>query len=115
MKSEEYLAIRDALGTLRGRQAGYIFATLSNRTSYLIGFADVGLKDAYPNLAWTVLASQETRDITGPVRNTVAFALMVMILALLILSLLAAYVFLHSKYEIDDIEMPADKERYVVL
>jgi hypothetical protein len=28
LKSEEYAAIRDAMGTLRGREAGYIYATL---------------------------------------------------------------------------------------
>ena len=109
IKSEEYAAIRDALGSLRGREAGYIFATLSNRESYLIGFADTGLKDAYPNLPWIVLASQEAREVTGPVRNMTAFALLVMILALLILSLLAAYVFLHRKQELEDIETPEDK------
>jgi hypothetical protein len=112
MKSEEYAAIRDALGSVRGREAGYIFATLSNRESYLIGFADTGLKDAYPNLPWTVLASQEAREVTGPVRNMTAFALLVMILALLILSLLAAYVFLHRKQELEDIETPEDRARH---
>jgi len=111
MKSEEYGAIRDALGNLRGREAGYMFTTLANGRSYLIGFADTGLKDAYPNVPWTVLASQETREITGPVRSMIAFALVVMILALLILSLLAAYVFLHRKQELEDIETPEDKSR----
>jgi hypothetical protein len=113
MKSEEYAAIHDALGSLRGREAGYIYTTLSNGESYLIGFADTGLKDAYPNLPWIVLASQETREITGPVRNMVAFALLVMILALLMLTLLAAYVFLHRKQELEDIETPEDKARTV--
>jgi hypothetical protein len=109
MKSEEYAAIRDALGSLRGREAGYIFATLSNGESYLIGFADTGLKEAYPNLPWIVLASQEARELTGPVRNMTAFALLVMILALLMLSLLGAYVFLHRKQELEDIETREDK------
>jgi len=113
IKSEEFAAIRDALGSLRGREAGYIYTTLSNRQSYLIGFADTGLKDAYANLPWIVLASQETREITGPVRSMVAFALMVMILALLVLTLLAVYVFLHRKQEIDDIESTEDKTRSV--
>jgi len=111
VKSEEFTAIHDALGSLRGREAGYIFATLSNGESYLIGFADTGLKEAYPNLPWIVLASQEAREVTGPVRNMTAFALLVMILALLILSLLAAYVFLHRKQELEDIETPEDKAR----
>jgi hypothetical protein len=111
IKSEEYAAIRDALGSVRGRGAGYIYTTLSNGESYLIGFADTGLKDAYPTLPWIVLASQESREILGPVRTMTGFALLVMILALLILSLLAAYVFLHRKQELEDIETPEDKLR----
>ena len=111
IKSEEYAAIRDALGNLRGREAGYLFATLSNGESYLIGFADAGLKEAYPNLPWIVVASQEAREVTGPVRNMTVFAFLVMILALLMLTLLGAYVFLHRKQELDDIETPEDKLR----
>ncbi|MGA7907942.1 MAG: cache domain-containing protein [Candidatus Sulfotelmatobacter sp.] len=111
IKSEEYGAIRDALGSLRGREAGYIFTTLANGESYLIGFADTGLKEAYPNLPWIVLASQEAREVTGPVRNMTVFALLVMILALLMLSVLGAYVFLHRKQELEDIETPRDKLR----
>lgn len=113
IQSEEYGAIRDALGSLRGREAGYIYATLSNRESYLIGFADTGLKDAFSNLPWIVLASQETREITGSARITVAFALLAMIFALLALTLLAAYVFLHRKQELEDIEPSNDKPRPV--
>jgi hypothetical protein len=111
IKSEEYAAIRDALGSVRGRAGGYIFTTLSNGESYLIGFADTGLKEAYPNLPWVVLASEEAREVTEPLRNTTAFALLVMILALLMLSLLAAYVFLHRKEELEDIEPPEVKSR----
>jgi len=111
MKSEEYGAIRDALGSLRGREGGYLFATLANGQSYLIGFADTRLKEAYPNLPWIVLASQEAKELTGPVRSMTAFAVLVMVLALLMLTLLAAYVFLHRKQEIDDIETPEDKTR----
>jgi Cache domain len=112
VKSEEIAAIHDTLGSLRGRGAGYMFATLSNGEAYLIGFADTGLKEAYANLPWIVLASQEAREVTGPVRNMTVFALLVMVLALLILSLLAAYVFLHRKQELEDIETPEDKARH---
>jgi hypothetical protein len=115
IKSEEYVAIHDAMGSLRGRQTGYMFATLSNGQSYLIGFADTGLKQAYPTLPWTVLASQETREITGPVHNTIVFALLLMILALLILSLLAAYVMLHTKQRLEDIEAPVEEDREPIV
>jgi len=107
VKSEEYNAIRDALGTLHGREAGYIYATLPNGTNYLIGFADPGLKPAYGNLAWIVIASQETREATGPVRNMAYFALFLLIVALILLSVFGAYVFEHRKQVIEDIE---DKE-----
>jgi len=109
IKSEEYATIRDALGSLRGREAGYLFSTLPNGETYLIGFADTRLKEAYPSLPWIVLASQEARELTGPVRNMTVFALLVMVLALLMLSLLGAYVFLHRKQELEDIETPDNK------
>ena len=109
MRSEEYTAIRDSLGNLRGREAGYLYTTLSKGESYLIGFADTGLKDAYPNLPWIVVASQEEREITGPIRNMAAFALFVMILSLLMLTLLAAYVFLHRMRKLEDIKTPPEK------
>ncbi|MGC2193768.1 MAG: cache domain-containing protein [Terriglobales bacterium] len=106
IKSEEYAAIRDALGTLRGREAGYIYATLSHGVPYLIGFADTGLREAYPNLPWIVIASQEESEASGPVRNMAGFALLMMIFALLMLTLLAAYVFLHRPQKLEDIETP---------
>ena len=112
MRSEEYSAIRDSLGTLRGRETGYLFTTFSKGETYLVGFADVGLKEAFPNLPWIVVASQEQREITGPIRNVAAFALFVMILSLMMLTLLAAYVFLHRGQRVEDIETPSeDKPR----
>ncbi len=111
IKSEEYAAIRDALGSVRGRGAGYLYTNLANGELYLIGFADTGLKDAYPNLPWIVLASQEAREITGPARGMTLFALLVMIVALLVLSLLAAYVFEHRRQKFEDIETPEDEDK----
>ncbi len=112
MHSEEYSAIRDSLGTLRGRETGYLFTTFSKGETYLVGFADAGLKEAFPNLPWIVVASQEEREITGPIRNVAAFALFVMILSLMMLTLLAAYVFLHRTQKVEDIETPSeDKAR----
>jgi hypothetical protein len=108
IRSEEYAAIRDALGTLRGREAGYIYATLPKGESYLIGFADTGLREAYPNLPWVVLASQEEREAVGPVRSMAGFALLMMIVALLMMTLLGAYVFLHRKQKLEDIEAPPE-------
>ena len=112
IRSEEYSAIRDSLGNLRGRETGYLFTTFPKGEKYLVGFADVGLRDAFPNLPWIVVASQEEREITGPIQSVAAFALFVMILSLLMLSVLAAYVFLHRVQKLEDIETPPeDKPR----
>lgn len=110
VKSEEYAAIHDALGTLRGRQASYLSATLRTGEASLIGFADTDLRTAYPNLPWIVVVSQDLREAEGPVRNTVIFAMVVTVLSLVILSVLGAYVFLHRKQRIQDIEEEKPEE-----
>jgi hypothetical protein len=107
VKSQEYGAIRDVLGTLQGLEAGYIKARLPSGETYLIGFADTGLNHAYPNLGWIVLASQNEREALGPVLTLAHFALFTMILGMLMLVILAAYVYLHQKQQLSDIEMPA--------
>ena len=109
VKSEEYAAIQDALGTLQGRETGYVGARFRNGETYLIGFADTGLKQSYPNLGWIVVATQEEREVTGPILNTARFALLMIILGLLMLTVLGAYVFLHRKQQLSDLEMPAEE------
>jgi len=104
VKSEEYNEIRDALGTVQGREAGYIYATLPRGDDYLIGFADTGLKAAYANLGWIVVATQETREADGPVRNMARYSMILLVLGLILLSVLGAYVYAHRRQEIEDIE-----------
>jgi cell division protein FtsL len=107
LKSEEYGAVRDALGTLQGRQAGYLVATLPGG-SRLVGFADVGLTPVYPNLAWFVMVGQSEREALSSVRTLVYFAIFMVVVALLIVSLLTAYFYLHRKQEMADIEAPPE-------
>jgi predicted histidine transporter YuiF (NhaC family) len=58
-----------------------------------------------------VLATQEAREVTGPVHNTIVFAVLLMILSFLMLSLLAAYVYLHRKQRLEDIETQQEEEQ----
>ncbi len=68
----------------------------------------------YPNLPWIVQRpARKPREVTGPVRNMTAFALLLMVFSLLMLSLLGAYVFLHRRQKLEDIETPEDKPRPV--
>ena len=103
MKSPEYNAVRDALGTLQGRQAGYLVAALPGGDR-LAGFADIGLTPIYPNLAWFVMVGQSEREALSSVRTLVYFALFMLLVGLLMVSLLTAYFFLHREQEISDIE-----------
>ncbi|HWR17082.1 MAG TPA: cache domain-containing protein [Terriglobales bacterium] len=104
VNSEEFAAIRDALGSLHRRESSYLTATLRNRETYLIGFADTSLKASYPNLPWMIVVSQDLREAEGPVRNMVIFSMIMTLVSVLLLSIFGAYVFLHRKQRIQDLE-----------
>ncbi len=105
MKSEEYGSVRDALGTLQGRQAGYVVASMRGGNR-IVGFADAGLTPSYSNLSWFVMVSQSKREALAPVRTVGYFAILMVVMSLLMVTLLAAYFFLHRAQEIADIEAP---------
>jgi Cache domain len=109
MKSEEYGAVRDALGTLQGRQAGYVIAWMREGRR-IVGFADTGLTPSYSNLSWFVMVSQSEREALAPVRTVGYFAILMVLVGLLMVTLLAAYFFLHRAREMADIEVP-DREK----
>jgi len=105
MKSEEYGAVRDALGTLQGRQAGYVIAGMRGGNR-IVGFADTGLTPNYSNLNWFVVVSQSEREALAPVRTVGYFAILMVVVGLLMVTLLAAYFFLHRAQEMAEIEVP---------
>ncbi len=95
LKSEEYEAVRDALGSLQGRQTGYLAAGMRSGTRLLIGFADTGLKQDYRNLGWVVMVRQEAREASAPLRVIGNFAYLMVVLGLLMVTLVAVYFFSH--------------------
>lgn len=110
LRSEEYAAARDALGTLQGRQAGYLMATMRDENR-IVGFADTGLKQLSPNLAWVVMVSQDEREALASVRTLGHFAILMVVIGLLMVTLLAAYFFLHRKQQLADIEAASVEEQ----
>jgi hypothetical protein len=94
VKSEEYAAIRDSLSSLEGSQYGWTVASLRSGP-YLIGYANTGLKKSYENLGWVVLVSQDERQGTAAIRQIGRFAMLMVILAFFMLSLLCVYYYLH--------------------
>jgi hypothetical protein len=104
LKAEEFPAVHDALSTLEGRQAGYVRAAMKNG-NHIIGFADVGLKRSYPSLSWLILVSQEEREALAPVRTLGHFALLMVVLGLLMLTLLLVYFSMHRPQELTAVEV----------
>jgi hypothetical protein len=109
LKSDEYATVRDALATPQGRQAGYAAASMRGGDR-IVGFADTGLKKAYPNLGWLVLASQDEREALTPLLSLSRFALLMVVFALLMLTLLTVYFFLHRRQRFEDINVQAAEE-----
>jgi len=66
---------------------GHVIATTSGGKR-LAGFADTGLKEAYPNLDWTVVVSLNARDATAPIRSVIRFAFSMVALSAVMLTLL---------------------------
>ena len=104
LTSEEFTAVRDALGSLEGRQAGYVTAAMRNGER-IVGFADTGLKRSLPNLDWLILVSQSEREALAPVRTLEHFALLMVVLGLLMLTMLLAYFWTHREQGLADLEV----------
>lgn len=109
LKSDEYATVHDVLGTPQGRQAGYVVASMRGGNR-IVGFSDTNLKRAYPNLGWLILVSQDEREALAPLLGLGHFAFLMVVLALLMLTLLAVYFFLHRRQEFEDIEVQAAEE-----
>jgi hypothetical protein len=110
LKSEEFAAVRDALGTLEGRQNGYVTAVMKNGNR-LVGFAETGLAQTYPNLGWLIMVSQDQREALAPVRTLGQFALLMVVLGLLMLTLLVVYFFLEQPEPFGQEEILQIRER----
>ena len=110
LKSEEFTAVRDALGTLEGRQNGYVTAVMKS-SNRLVGFADTGLAQTYPNLGWVVLVSQGEQEALAPIRTLGQFALFMLVLGMLMLTLLVVYFFLHRQEPFEEVDILHAQER----
>lgn len=109
LKAEEFPAVQDSLATLEGRQTGYVVATTKSG-SRIVGFADSGLKHSYPKLGWLILVSQDEAEALASVRILGRFALVMVVLGLLMLTLLLAYFSMHRQWELTAVEVLPSQE-----
>lgn len=104
LKSDEFAAVRDALGSLRGRQTGYLTSILRSGRRDLIGFADTGLRQDYQNLGWVVLVTQDEHDALAPVSTSQRLIALMALVGLAGVTLVAVYFSLHRTGGLTDIE-----------
>ena len=109
LMSEEFTAVRDALGTTEGRQTSYVKAATGNGAC-IVGFADTELKRSQPNLDWIILVSQPEREALAPVRILEQFAVLMVVLALLMLAGLLAYFWTQRQQELADLVVMEPKK-----
>jgi hypothetical protein len=109
LQAEEFPAVHDALGTLEGRQTGYV-AAATRTANRIVGFADTGLKHSYPKLGWLILASQDESEALASVRTLGRFALLMVVLGLLMLTLLLAYFSMHRQRELTAVQVLPSRE-----
>jgi hypothetical protein len=113
VKSQQFDAVRDSLGSPQGSQSGWVMADLSSGP-WIVGFANTGLKAHFSNLGWLVTVSQEEHQAVAPIRSLVHFALIMVILALFMLTLLFVYYYLHRTQRfshLEEEEVPIEKVR----
>lgn len=103
VKSPQFDAIRDSLGSPQGSQSGWAMADLRSGP-WIVGYANSGLKQHFSNMGWIVLVSQEEHQAAAPIRGLAHFALVMVILALFMLTLLIVYYYLHRTQRFLDIE-----------
>lgn len=103
IKSQEFDYVHDALGTNQGSQSGWVTADLA-RGPYIVGYASTGLKQTFPNMGWVVTVTQEEHQAAAPIRQLERFAILMVILALFMLTLLCVYYYLHRAQKFTHME-----------
>jgi hypothetical protein len=102
-KSEEFIAVADTQGKGAPNQ-GYLFATMRNGSTSLVGFADTGLRKSFPNLGWHVLVTQDTREAFAATRGVLRLILFSIAVAIAAITLLGVYILMHKRVEILDLK-----------
>jgi len=94
LKSQGFDYVHDALGANQGSLNGWVMANI-NGADHIVGYAGTGLKQHFPNMGWVVTVTQEEHQAAAPIRQLERFAIGMVVLALLMLTLLCVYYYLH--------------------
>lgn len=114
-RSAQFDSVRDAMGSsTAGQHGGWTMASVNN-VGYIVGYSSTGGKRRTEasnpaNPGWVVLVSQREAAAVAPIRGLERFALLMVVLAIFMLTLLFVYWYLHHKQRFEDIEARPEEE-----
>ncbi|MBE0658331.1 MAG: cache domain-containing protein [Bryobacteraceae bacterium] len=103
LKSEEFAAASEALATEAGRRRGFLIARLQSGSTALIAFASPNLAASYPNLKWTVLLAQDTKEAFSATRGVLRLIMFSVGVGLLLITFFGLYLSIYRGSGIVDI------------
>lgn len=104
LKSEEFVAAREAMARKAAGTQGYAVTTLPGGEAVVIGYSDIGLRESFPNLAWTVLLVQDTTEAFAATRGVMRLIFFLIAVGLIAVTLLAVYFSIHRRVPFTDLE-----------
>ena len=102
--ADEDVAEMDAVRPLLAENSSGAVRTPRRGGEALVGFVDLGLRRAYPEVDWTVLVVQDWREVNAPIAPLNRRALAGGAFALLLLGALAVYFTSHRRRDLDPLE-----------
>jgi hypothetical protein len=86
------------------RASGYLTTSLKGGQSKFVAFADPGLSQAFPEVTWKVIVSQDLEEARAPISRVTNRALAMSFGGLLLVVALAAYFSIHRPHKLTDLE-----------
>lgn len=103
LKSQEFVAAHEAMARKAAGERGYAITALPGGEAVVIGYADIGMRESFPNLAWTVLLVQDTSEAFAATRGVMRLIFFLIAVGLIAVTLLAVYFALHRRVEYTDL------------
>ena len=109
VKSPEFTAAQESMAAGPSRWPGYVIAPLPGGEQTIIGYASPGLQESFPNLNWTVLVAQSTREAFAPTRGVLRLLYLMILAGLAAVTVLAMYFAVHRRREYTHLAEEAEK------
>jgi hypothetical protein len=110
LKSEEFAAVSETLASEAGRRRGFVISRLQSGTTTLIAFASPNLAASYPNLNWTVLLAQDTKEAFTATRGVLRLIVFSVGVGLLLITFFGLYLSIYRSSEYVDIRQSPPPE-----